>query len=163
MPSYYDPIIQEGIKLSGMTPSDYYSLTSGYSQAQGISPFGSTGTNQYGPMNPKPIGRPEQLNAANVANRNIYEKKVNGVAPFFRQAMQRAQIRDMEDMRKYQRDYRQRQTGNRSINGQNISGTLARMQGKSATEFSPSTSSSGRFGTGDPVVQGFETLARPVF
>lgn len=165
-PNYYDPIIDEALSLAGMNRGQYNTLTQGNQQASQYSPFSTNAA--YGPGNPKPVGRAEQLNAASVGRRNEYQSAINGISPYFQQAFQRNQIRQGEDARKYQRDYRAKINPANNRMAQTIPGTGARITGQ-PTMSGAGSSGGGSYaslsspGISDPVTQSFSILARPIF
>ena len=158
LPNYYSPIIQEGMRLAGLSPAQYKSLVSQYEQAVALP--------QYGPGNPKPIGRQEVLDRKRTDRMNALQEKMDGLSPYFQLAHQRAAIRQQEDLRKYQRDYRRQISGNSAGgNSQYISGTGDRMRGIPPTG-SQGVTQSGVSARGvigrpisDPVTQSFNQLS----
>jgi hypothetical protein len=158
LPNYYSPITQDALELAGMSPAQYKSFVSEYKQAFALP--------QYGPGNPKPIGRQEVLTRNMLDRQNALQAKMDGLSPYFMQAQQRAAIRQQEDLRKYQRDYRRQISGNGAGgNSQYISGSGDRMRGIPPTG-SQGVTQSGVSARGvigrpisDPVTQSFNQLS----
>lgn len=158
LPNYYSPIIKEGMELAGLNPTQYNSIVSQHQQA-----FARP---QYSPGNPKPIGRQDIINRSTVARQNEAQSKMDGVAPYFSQARQRDSIRQQEDLRKYQRDYRRLISGNSAGgNDQYISGTGDRIRGmpptgpQGVTQSRASTRGSTGRQISDPLTQSFNQLS----
>lgn len=166
-PNYNDTIIDDALGLAGMNRQGYDALVQNQQRVTSYNPSLQGG--QWGPGNPKPIGREDALQAGRLAQLNASEYQISGLAPYFQQARERDAIRQQEDLRKYQRDYRAQIMGSKNRMGQTISGTGARMTGIPTKPGFPQGPSGGAYsalpsaGISDPITQSYKALAAPVF
>lgn len=166
-PNYYDPIIDDAMNLAGMDRKGYESLLA-QKQAATNSPLAPQPA-QWSIGSPKPGIRNNLSTADYLKKLNGVENQINGINPYFQQAMQRDAIRQKEDMRKFQRDYRSQLMGGNTGRAQTISGTGARMTGVPTAPGVVGGPAAGSYGVlasrgiADPVTSSFKALAQPVF
>lgn len=150
LPNYYTPIIQDALNLSGGKQSDLDTWRQKYTSA--------TTPPTYSFANPRPIVRAEQSARDRVNTLNPLEYEYGNFLPYFQQAQERAGVRQQEDLRKYQRDYRALITGNNGNRSPYISGTGDRMK-NIVPQSSTQSQASAAYRISDPVTSGFNQIS----